>query len=164
MTDFQLPPRFKNLTQALFQEWEYVSTVKDQRAPFTLASYHKPDRGYLSLYLLYLECDSEYEAAMTILGSWQHWQKLCKCKWFKPLRDRWEDERKTRDESLAQKTLLKEAKAGNVTAAKALLSLHGRAAPGKGRPTNKQTVPGKDDVAIENILGRFKVVEGTKGK
>lgn len=164
MTDFKLPPRFKNLTQALFQEWEHVSTVKDAQAPFTLLSYHKPDKGYLSLYLLYMEYESEYAAAMGILGSWQHWEKLCKCKWFRPLRDRWEEERKTRDESVAKKTLLREARAGSVSAAKALLALRGRDAAGKGRPLNKKPIEGGDDRDIAGILNRFKVVEGAKGK
>jgi hypothetical protein len=161
MTEFQLPPRFKNLTQALFQEFEHVSTVKDQKAPFTLLSYHKPEKGYLSLYLLYMEYPSEYEAATGILGSWQHWQKLCKCKWFKPLRDKWEDERRVSEAAVAKKTLLRETKAGNVSAARALLSLHTKESKGKGRPSNRN-VTTKDETDITNILSRFRVVESSK--
>lgn len=166
MTEFKLHPRFKNLTQALFQEWEYVSTVRDVQSPFTMLSYHKPEKGYLSLYLLYMEYDSEYEAAIGILGSWQHWEKLCKCKWFKPLRDRWEEERKTADAAIAKKTLLEEARAGNVAAAKAVLAMHRKEElAAKGRPKNKKTpAEERDERDIASILGRFRVIDGAKGK
>lgn len=160
MTDFTLPPRFSNLTQALFQEWKHVTTVKDQQAPFTLSSYHKEDRGYLSLYLLYMEYPSEYEAAKGILGSWQHWEKLCKCKWFKPYRDRWEEERKVAEQAVAKKTLLREAKAGNVTAARTLLAPEKKITAKK--ETTKVPLAHKDHSEVETILNRFKVVEGNK--
>jgi hypothetical protein len=64
---------------------------------------------------VYRESVDEYDAAMTLLNSWVHWQKLCKEKWFQTgavngstftgLND-WREEKEKANESAAKRVLL----------------------------------------------------------
>lgn len=113
------------LTKGLFFEWG------DVNAPYTL----RPDdhvarsgNEYKSFSKIYLECTDEYEAAQVLLGSWSHWEKLCKVKWFmdgltsgtKELAGlkEWRKEMKLRDESRAKKALMDAIAGGDTSAAK----------------------------------------------
>ena len=104
-------------TQSLFVDFK--NTDGDKYPPiFTLKEYDIP--GYPSLYKLYMEYSSEYEAAVGIIGSWTHWNYLKERSWFKELVDRWEAERETRDKALAKRQLMKAAEEGNVAAQRTL--------------------------------------------
>lgn len=78
------------LTESLFFE---TNKNRDHRAPvFTL----KPveHKGLPSLKQLYLSYNdpTEYEFAMNVFGSWQHWELLCSLTWFKPHIEAWRKE------------------------------------------------------------------------
>lgn len=76
------------LVQALFREHE----VPGITAPFTLK---KEDVGnYKSLHKLYMEYSdpSEYNFAMGVLGSWDHWVKLENSNWFYTMLQDWRAE------------------------------------------------------------------------
>lgn len=87
-------------------------------------------RGCISARRIYLEAADEYDAAMQLVGSWEHWQKLTQNVLFMNGKDSagekfeglaaWREEKKLRDKSEARKLLVKNAKAGNVTAQKIL--------------------------------------------
>ena len=64
-------------TKALFFENRHNTTVKT-KAPYCLKPNDHELRGkvYKSMYLIYMSCDSEYEAAIKLLGNYQHWTKL----------------------------------------------------------------------------------------
>lgn len=49
---------------------------------------------YPSLYRLYMSLEdwTEYTFASTYLDSWEHWEMLCQCNWFKPYVQRWRKE------------------------------------------------------------------------
>lgn len=64
-------------TASLFFE----TTSDEQLEPvFTLRDYEK--RGLPSAYLLYMESETEYDAAMKLVGSMGHWRTLCAKPWF----------------------------------------------------------------------------------
>lgn len=166
--DFQLPECYRGKTRSLFWEHRFVNNGAAQNPPvFNLMGYDH--NGTLSLEKLYLKYNTEYDAAIAILGSWPHWKKLCKCKWFKPYKEAWDEERKTRDEALARTTLLVEAEKGNVSAARALLAKENNSkkntTTGAGRPNNKQALTDsdpRDEEQLDSMIKRFKVVNGTK--
>lgn len=143
-------------TQGLFVEFQ----TSDETAPYTFKDFdvHKEGHTHVSFSSVYLDSADEYEAAMRLVGSWKHWQKLCSLKWFNEglPQFNWEgieSLRQTmtaRDRSLARKKLLEAAEVGNVTAAKAILE-------GK-EPTKKQGRPAKGEQVEEfdtNVLDIF---------
>lgn len=110
------------LTCALFYEWRHHSSC-EITPPYTLKKQDYTYEGvtYRSAYQVYMKCNTEYEAAITLLGSWPHWEKLCKCKWFHDEVEGWRQEMDMRDNALAKEKLVQLTKAGNVTAARTLL-------------------------------------------
>ena len=139
----------RHLTKALFME---LSESPDVYPPlFTLKDYDH--NGFPSLYKLYMQYDSEYEAALQILGSWPHWKELCKCSWFKPYRNTWEAERLERDKAVAKKQLLNSALEGNVTAQRILYGTPPDEAKRK-RATTK-----KENEAAETLSHEDKLLE-----
>lgn len=146
--------RLKGTTQALFWEYRFVTTT-NLPAPYNLKEYDW--KGSKSMYQIYMACDTEYDAAITLLGSWPHWQKLCRCGWFQSYIEDWREERKLREQAIAKKALIKKAKEGDVSASRALLQDEKKP---KGRPKNKETVKPKDNV--DEIYKRFKSIEGGK--
>jgi len=116
------------LTQGLFYEFNNLE------APFTLRSVdYTSKRGntYTSVAKIFIESVDEYEAAITILGSWEHWEKLCNLSWFTEGYttstgmvygglNNWRNQMKLRDESLAKSQLIDQVKTGNVAASRYL--------------------------------------------
>lgn len=123
----------KMKTNALFQEYRYHPSSANTVPIYTLRDYDHD--GYLSVYKLYMEADTEYEAAIRILGSWRHWKALCKPTWFSETKAVWDEERKIRETALAKKTLLEEAEKGSVSAARAIMDENKRKA---GRPSKQE--------------------------
>lgn len=132
------------LTQGLFYEFNKPD------APYTLRDEDYTSRKgntYKSMGALYTECSSEYEAAIQLVGSWSHWNKLKKEKWFtegyettlglkyRGLND-WKEEQDLRKKAEAESVLVQEAKEGNVTAAKFIYEQQGKQVKG-GRPEKK---------------------------
>lgn len=88
-------------------------------------------RGCTSARRVYLESVDEYEAAIKLVGSWQHWKRLCNIKLFvegppehrsegwEGLKE-WRKEKELRDKSQARELLWQAAKEGNVTAQRTL--------------------------------------------
>lgn len=122
------------LTAGLFKE---TNTSPNYTPPFTLK---EDDVGeYKSMRKLYLgyEDPTEYEFAMAVLGSWDHWQKLCNTGWFKPYLEVWRNELEIKLRSRAIKQVARIAKDKD-SAARWL-------AEGKWRE-NKRGRPSKDEV------------------
>ena len=149
------------LTQGLFVEFQN----SDDTAPYTFKEFdvHKNERRYVSFSQVYLDSADEYEAAMRLVGSWKHWQKLLSLKWFLEglPQYNWEGIEslratvQARDRSLARRKLLEAAADGNVTAAKSIL---------EGKEVKKAGRPAKGPLEEEfndNIVGLFaKAKEG----
>ncbi len=135
-------------TKALFQEYRHQTTVT-VNAPYCLkANDHEYKGGvYKSMYLIFMSCDSEYEAAIKLLGNYRHWTKLKRCVWFQPYVEEWNAELVLRESALAKSKLVKLTEAGNVTAARTLLN--DKKVAGVGKPKGKGAR--KDDIAVGDL-------------
>lgn len=135
-------------TQGLFYEFgnpDAAYTLKGEDVT-------KGDKTYVSLYRVYMSSVDEYEAGMRLVGSMQHWRKLCSQAWFHDGMDvhSWEgikqarEDMAARDKSLAKAQLAAAATQGNVTAMK---TLYGESpAKQSGRPKKNNPVRHQDDV------------------
>ncbi len=140
-------------TKALFYENRHNTTVTTV-APYCLKANDYKYKGvtYRSMYLIYMSCDSEYEAAIKLLGNYQHWTKLVRCTWFRPYVEEWNAELVLRESALAKSKLVTLTEAGNVTAARTLLNTTKVAGAGKPQPKGKRTtdvIPGDLDEMLE---------------
>jgi hypothetical protein len=120
-------------TKSLFWEWKFINAAI---TPVYNLSRRDHDNT-LSMYNIYMSFDTEYEAAIRILGNWDHWESLCGCAVFKPYLEKWRTERKIREEAMAHRILVEAAEGGNVTAAKTIL-IDSKKVANVGRPTNQQ--------------------------
>jgi hypothetical protein len=158
-----IPERFCKTTKALFYEYRYQTTVTD-KAPYTLRyqDFIDPEgHMYKSMYQIYMRCDSEYEAAIAILGSYPHWKKLKRCSWFHDDIERWEEERNIRDEAIARSILVTLAECGNVTAARTLFANANATKKAMGRPEKGGKRMGSTgDEELDAMLGRSKDANG----
>jgi hypothetical protein len=149
------------LTQGLFYEFNKPD------APYTLRSEdYVSQKGieYKSVSALYRDCNSEYEAAILIVESWEHWKKLCSLDWFVKGHvtsaglkyqglDDWKEEQELRKKSISETILMKEVGKGNVTAAKFIYEQQGKQAA-KGRPETKKP---KEKVSnVESLYAKVK--------
>ena len=86
------------LTASLFREQYNTNADRKEYPPiFTLKdqSYDDPKYGHLiSFKQVYLQLSDPtgYLAALELLGSWKHWQKLCTAPWFQKHLAEWQDE------------------------------------------------------------------------
>lgn len=156
----------------------FVEKKKDAKYPFvyTLAEVSKEIDGvvYPSVYEIYMDSVDEYDAAMRIVGSVAHWNKLCGCKWFMqgwpgyPAHrglQAWREDMKSRDLSLAKSVLMDAAKKGSHAAAKTLSDVvkqeHGHT---KGRPKTEDIAReaakvAEADVAMQEDIKRLNVFD-----
>ncbi len=133
-------------TNSLFWEARFMKKPGTTFEPVYNLS-NKDHDNTLSMYNIFMDKDTEYEAGMFLLGSWEHWQILCGSSYFEKHISNWREERVTREEALAHRVLLESAKNGNVSAARTLL-LDSRKVQKAGRPTNQQVAKAAN-VAVE---------------
>lgn len=120
-------------TRSLFYEtFDYRVKGGSLEPLYTLAEDTK--HGLPSFWKIYMECPTEFQAAIRLVGGIRHWDVLVNTKWFMnpTLRDtngnyvlgleKWREYRARRDNDLAKAVLIKLAGEGNVAAAKALLA------------------------------------------
>ncbi len=152
--ELPIAQRLVGCTKALFYEHRHQTTV-DMNAPYCLKANDHEFKGvtYRSMYLIYMSCDSEYEAAIKLLGNYQHWTKLKRCTWFLPYVEEWNAELRLRESALARAKLVQLTEAGNVTAARTLLN--DKKIAGVGKPKGKgQRKPDVLPGDIEEMLER----------
>lgn len=142
-------------TESLFVETiSYASKESGYKPVYSLRDYDY--KGYPSAYNIYMDAVDENEAALAIVGSLNHWRKLCKLKWFMDGRintqfnglNSWRVDMEARDKSLAKKTLMNAVKEGNITAAKALYALKIKTKAG-----TKTTKIDKTNSDVMNAIG-----------
>ena len=166
-------------TDSLFAERIAQRHLEQGLEPeFTLMERDKEWRGKKlpSMYNLFMQYNDEYEAAIGILGSKAHWDKLARTKWFSKGwvgfsghrgLETWREDMLDRDMSIAKKTLIEAAKDGDTAAAKKLADLLKQQMPKKqvGRPL-KEEDPRKisestkqEKAEIEEDLNRLNVIK-----
>ena len=131
--------------------------------------------GLPSAYEIYMTSDSEYEAAMKLVGSWTHWSKLIKSKPFlKGSEDggswtgleAWRAEKEIRDKALAYNQLKISAATGNVTAQKIIFDGDKKTAASKrGRPSDAEikkaaAAQAEESAQVKSDLQRIKDLDG----
>lgn len=146
--ELPIPQELVGCTQALFFEFRH-QTTSNTLAPYCLKPHDHiyKDRVYRSMYLIYISCDSEYEAAIKLLGNYAHWTKLKGCSWFEQHLEAWNAELLLREEALARSKLVDLTEKGNVTAARTLLNNKKSAPVGKPRRAPAR----KDDRHVDDI-------------
>lgn len=132
------------LTQGLFYEYRF----QGEADPIYTLKEHDWNKCK-SMYLIYMSCESEYEAAIKLLGSWSHWRKLCQCSWFKPYIDSWREEVEIREAAIGKKTLIEQAELGSVSAAKELYNQVKKKGT-SGRPSKKDKEDEKRKMSAVN--------------
>jgi len=135
----QKDPIGRFLTHAMFFE----SRTKGYAPTFTFKEQDHTYEGvsYISMRRLYLEISdpTEYLFAQEVLGSWDHWKKLCNSALIREQIDKWREELEIKLRAQAIQAIAEVATtAGSkgTTAAKWIAA--GGWHAGKGRPTKKQ--------------------------
>ena len=93
-------------TKSLFFEQITVTARESGYEPvFTLK--RKEHKGLPSLKELYMsyEDPTEYDFAMGVFNSWDHWKHLCSVVWFQPFISAWREEVEVRMRSAAIKAI-----------------------------------------------------------
>ena len=114
-------------------------------APPMYTMFESPKEGLPSAYQIYMYSESEYEAAMKLVGSWTHWQRLCNSNKFMNAVETeswtglkaWREEKEVKDKAYAYMLLKVSAADGNVQAQKAVLEGE-RKMGQRGRPSKAQ--------------------------
>lgn len=147
--EIHVPATMHKATMALFWEMRHQCHYKKRNITPLFNWSMRDHDDTLSFPQLYFQCDSDYEAAMVILGSWKHWEKLCDTKWFPPLLEKWKEEKAQRDKAHARAKIRELANHGNLAACKYLA--HGgleekavESKPNK-KPAAKQEEPTQDN-------------------
>lgn len=131
----------------------------------------QPWKGLPSAYQIYMYSENEYEAAMKLVGSWNHWQRLLKSTPFvKGLDDRsmwvgldaWREEKEIRDQAIAYNQLRTSAAEGNVQAQKMIFEGMKKASK-RGRPSKDEVKAAAKEQAeltreLKSDLKRIKLV------
>lgn len=151
-----VPKKLHRATQALFWEKRHSSRAK-QKGFLPIYNLSKRDHdGTLSMPQIYFQCTSEYEAAMVLLGDWEHWEKLVKCTWFQPYLEKWRNEKDRRDNAIGQGKIVELAAAGNLAAAKYLANKNTSKAKTDPDVVEKEPTTQAEDDWASNTLSRLR--------
>lgn len=113
-----LDARGARKTQTLFVD---VNNNRRYEPLYTMREYDY--KGYISAYQIFMHSVDEYDAALKLVGSIDHWNKLCGLKWFNEGGlgftgiVQWRKDMVDRDNRMAKKALIKAARNGDATAA-----------------------------------------------
>ena len=132
-----VPEKLHRATQALFWEHRHACRWKQKNfhPPYNLSKRDHDDT--LSMQQIYFQCSSEYEAALVLLGDWEHWEKLSNTKWFKPHLEKWRNEKDRREQALGRGKIIELANEGNLQACKYLDQLNNSKKPKQGVPVEE---------------------------
>lgn len=162
--EIHVPKDMNRATAALFWEHRHSARLakRGKKPLFNLSMRDHDDT--LSFPQLYFQCDSDYEAAMVILGSFDHWQRLCEAKWFAEKLAIWQEEKAMRDVAHGRAKIRELADNGNLAACKFLAAgglndkpkPEAEKNPSKPEPKPEPTVTPEDDDFLAhgmNVLG-----------
>lgn len=145
--------RFKNasglkLTKALFFE---TNIIDKSQVVYTLKDHDH--LGFPSLYRLYMEEEDliEFDFANKHLDSYQHWEELCNCEWFKDHVSRWRKELHLKIQSKALKAIKAKSRTDSKDALAAQRYLLERGWEPKNTDTNRRGRPSKEEIKKEAI-------------
>lgn len=132
-------------------------------ASYTLNAWDNEEKGLRSARIIYVNTldPSEYNAAMLLLGSWKHWQRLTECGWFQPYLKEWREEMAIRLQSIGVTNLLSQASSERGTTAAKFLAERGWNKALKNSPKVRDKDKNKHDVSdfINDDMERLKLVK-----
>ena len=151
----------------IFKEFNYRSA---EGIPPLYTMKEEVTDGLPSAYLIYMYSESEYEAAMKLVGSWNHWNKLCTNNSFmngsKEVQTwsglkQWREEKEIKDRATMYSLLKIAAATGNVNAQKVLFEKDKVGV--RGRPSKAQVEAAAKEAAqheefIQEDLKRIRLV------
>lgn len=148
-------------TESLFIEVIQPGSREKYTPLYSLKEYE--NKGYTSAYQVYISSIDETDAAMKLVGSMNHWRKLCKLKWFINGRPEhgfaglasWREDMASRDQSIAKEVLLQQCAEGNVTAARALDKMAKEQEKTASSKTTKRASVKEEDQTIVDLVNRF---------
>lgn len=154
-------------TASLFME---TTTDGTKNPIFTLRDYHRD--GKQSAYLLYMESDTEYDAAMKLVGSMGHWRSLMAKPWFMtgdPDRgffglNQWREDMAMRDANFAMRVLRDKVNDGDQRAAQFLVNyatkgdIAGNNKPGPKAKAKKKPASGSRVTDLNELKTRLLAV------
>lgn len=158
-----LPDNMQPYLAALFWENRFSSRASERGLTpiYNLTRRDDEENGTLSLYQLYMQCATEYEAALVLIGSLSAWNDLCKMAWFICHVERWREEMLVRDAAIGRSAILRAAANGNHQAGKLLTDTVPKSSRGKGRPVNKESHgDSKMDELVSGVLQRAAQITG----
>lgn len=107
---------------------------------FTLNEHDK--NGLPSMRRLYIEIadPTEYKFAIQVLGSWDHWERLRECEWFKPVIAKWRNilDLKLKSEAIDALRATASMEGAKGTSAARWLAENGVDGQKRGRPTREE--------------------------
>lgn len=136
-----IPEGYDRATGGLFWEKRHSSPCKPL---YNLKEYDDKENGVLSMYQIYMQCPTEYDAALVLLGSVNHWNTLCECDWFKEHIARWRYEMSVRNTAIGEAVIYQNAVKGDTRSAKLLLEQNTPKTPRTAAGKRKQR-PTKDN-------------------
>lgn len=150
---------YSSSPSCLFKE---IAPQYTDNAMYTMEDFDKD--GLPSARRIFMACDTEYEAAIKLVGSWQGWLKLTRNKLFMDGGltsqwgglDEWRLERIERDKSLAKAQLMKAARSGNVSAQRTVYEDKDKLGPNKKKATQSEA---KQDHILEEANARLKLIK-----
>lgn len=158
-------PTGQYLLKPLFWETSTPTSRKKFTPLYTMKEHDHVDAEgteYKSAYQIYMECVDEDEAAIKLLGSRYHWDKLKNCKWFQDgimvdgakTTMGLEDWRKHKQADIESNTLGKlwaQAGDGNLQAIKYLHQHYAKKPTAKRGPKHHPTKNAAEDELADNI-------------
>ncbi len=159
--EVRIGPKNRRRTNSLFEETIDVEQRKKFPPLYTLRENDYKVWQYEDLIVpsakkIYVLSNSEYEAAIKLVGSWEHWEMLIANSWFTAGTDdptwvglnEWRKEQDLRIRRDATSELVSLARQGNVTALKILMEGTEKK---RGRPS-KEEIKGELKRATGNVI------------
>lgn len=161
--------KYKNSAGSYYTRGLFYETTLADKTTVVYTLKNEDHEGFPSLYRLYMETadPTEYRFAVANLGSWEHWEALCKASWFKPYVASWRRELEIwlKSEALAEIMALARSSGRDKFSANRFLIERGwEVKPSKGRPTQQAV----DQAAYEIAQNKAQIEEDfqriTEGK
>lgn len=149
-----LDSRLVRRTQTLFVD---VNNNKKYEPLYTMRE--QDYKGYISAYQIFMHSVDEYDAALKIVGSIDHWNKLCSLKWFKEGGlgftgiDQWRQDMIDRDLRTAKRALIQAAGRGDSAAATKLANWNKTINKNPVAPTSKTKKDSNQEPSLEESKG-----------
>lgn len=123
--------------------------------------YRAPKVGHNGIYefeearKVFLESNTEYEAAMKFVTSWEHWKAIANSGLCKPMIDLWREEKLMQDQTKAREMLWKAAENGNLTAARVIYEAKKEEKITKEAKKKQEQMDAREEQLLQNSVAKI---------